>query len=242
MCLSLVIVSTCSWMWHILPKFKWQLVFSLRLLWKPLGLFVSFFTSLLLAVSSVAPPEEKLKLRFCYLLLNRSEFPHLVSQGSWGTKNTHVKAAPVASLGRQKSVGGRPAEHSLSSSPATTQSSVKGKRDTMSKHSGKVLQAVHLYLSRIVVFILIPSCFYSFQRPWSSELGVRVKVLDLSGRNASMFIFLLFPWHLFARILIFIKIHFKQHGNKHLLQLNKYAFYRFYSSHSKDCTILQAYI
>ncbi|KAL3573183.1 hypothetical protein D5086_027087 [Populus alba] len=65
----------------------------------------------------------------------QSEFSHLVSQGSWGTKNTHVKAAPVASLGRQKSVGGRPAEHSLSSSSATTQSSVKGERDTMSKHS-----------------------------------------------------------------------------------------------------------
>ncbi|CAK7349285.1 unnamed protein product [Dovyalis caffra] len=65
----------------------------------------------------------------------QSEFPHLASQGSWGTKNTPVKAAPVASLGRQKSVGGRPAEHSLSSSPAATQSSVKGKRDTMSKHS-----------------------------------------------------------------------------------------------------------
>ncbi|KAJ6880794.1 hypothetical protein NC652_033975 [Populus alba x Populus x berolinensis] len=44
-------------------------------------------------------------------------------------------STPVASLGRQKSVGGRPAEHSLSSSPATTQSSVEGKRDTMSKHS-----------------------------------------------------------------------------------------------------------
>ncbi|KAL3573168.1 hypothetical protein D5086_027072 [Populus alba] len=54
---------------------------------------------------------------------SQSDFPHLVSQGSRGTKNTHVKAAPVASLGRQKSVGGRPAEHSLSSSSATTQSS-----------------------------------------------------------------------------------------------------------------------
>ncbi|KAJ6941483.1 hypothetical protein NC651_007303 [Populus alba x Populus x berolinensis] len=65
----------------------------------------------------------------------QSEFPHISSQGSWGTKNTPVKGAPVASLGRQKSVGGRPAEHSLSSSTATTQSSLKGKRDTMNKHS-----------------------------------------------------------------------------------------------------------
>ncbi|XP_034912382.1 protein ESSENTIAL FOR POTEXVIRUS ACCUMULATION 1-like isoform X1 [Populus alba] len=109
----------------------------------------------------------------------QSEFSHLVSQGSWGTKNTHVKAAPVASLGRQKSVGGRPAEHSLSSSSATTQSSVKGERDTMSKHSGKVLQAVHLYLSRIVVFILIPSCYYSFPeamefRAWCERESVRL--------------------------------------------------------------------
>ena len=76
-------------------------------------------------------------------------------------------------------MGGRPAEHSLSSSPATTQSSVKGKRDTMSKHSGKVLQAVHLYLSRIVVFILIPSCFYSFPeamefRAWCESESVRL--------------------------------------------------------------------
>ncbi|CBI19683.3 unnamed protein product, partial [Vitis vinifera] len=63
------------------------------------------------------------------------DFPHLASQGSWGTKNTPVKGSPGGSLSRQKSMGGRATEHSLSSSPASAQSSLKGKRDAMSKHS-----------------------------------------------------------------------------------------------------------
>ncbi|KDP38490.1 hypothetical protein JCGZ_04415 [Jatropha curcas] len=62
----------------------------------------------------------------------QSEFPNLGSQGSWGAKNTPVKGT---SLSRQKSMGGRHAEHSLSSSPASVQSSLKGKRDAISKHS-----------------------------------------------------------------------------------------------------------
>ncbi|KAJ4836101.1 hypothetical protein Tsubulata_004202 [Turnera subulata] len=61
------------------------------------------------------------------------EFPQLASQGSRGTKNTPVKATPT--LGRQKSLVGRQPEYSLSSSPASAQSSVKGKRDAANKHS-----------------------------------------------------------------------------------------------------------
>ena len=78
------------------------------------------------------------QLLFSFLFsVSRVDFPHLASQGSWGTKNTPVKGSPGGSLSRQKSMGGRATEHSLSSSPASAQSSLKGKRDAMSKHSGK---------------------------------------------------------------------------------------------------------
>lgn len=69
----------------------------------------------------------------------RSDFPHLAGQGSWGTKSSPGKGTFGGSLSRQKSTGGRPAEHSLSSSPASAQSSMKGKKNAMSKHSGKSL-------------------------------------------------------------------------------------------------------
>ncbi|KAJ8762414.1 hypothetical protein K2173_007574 [Erythroxylum novogranatense] len=64
-----------------------------------------------------------------------AKFPHLANQGSWGTKNTPIKATPSGLLGRQKSGSGRHADLSLSSSPASAQSSIRGKRDTMNKHS-----------------------------------------------------------------------------------------------------------
>nr|XP_043614542.1 protein ESSENTIAL FOR POTEXVIRUS ACCUMULATION 1-like isoform X2 [Erigeron canadensis] len=54
-----------------------------------------------------------------------SDFPQLANQSSW-SKSTPGKA--ISS--RQKSVGGRPAEASLSSSPA-----LKGKKDALAKHS-----------------------------------------------------------------------------------------------------------
>ncbi|CAK9146353.1 unnamed protein product [Ilex paraguariensis] len=73
--------------------------------------------------------------RGCNLVQAWSDFPQLINQNSWGTKNTHAKAIPGASLSRQKSVGGRPAEHSLSSSPASVHSSLKGKKDALTKHS-----------------------------------------------------------------------------------------------------------
>ncbi|CAL5441899.1 unnamed protein product [Camellia sinensis] len=68
------------------------------------------------------------------------DFPHLANQGSCGTKNTPVKGTLGGSLGRQKSTGGRPAEHSFSSSPASAWLSLKGKKDAITKQSGHGLQ------------------------------------------------------------------------------------------------------
>ncbi|GAV70277.1 GYF domain-containing protein [Cephalotus follicularis] len=65
----------------------------------------------------------------------QSGFPHLTNQSSWGTKNTPIKSTSGGSLGRQKSLGGRAAERTLTSSPASAQSLLKGKRDTLTKHS-----------------------------------------------------------------------------------------------------------
>ncbi|KAK3231592.1 hypothetical protein Dsin_003473 [Dipteronia sinensis] len=65
----------------------------------------------------------------------QSDFPLLSSQGSWGTKNTPVKAAPSGSLSRQKSLVGRSADRMLSSSPASAQSTLKGRKDASTKHS-----------------------------------------------------------------------------------------------------------
>ncbi|KAJ0086530.1 hypothetical protein Patl1_09124 [Pistacia atlantica] len=63
------------------------------------------------------------------------DFPQLSNQGSWGTKNTPVKSTPGGSLNRQKSMGGGTAERTLSSSPASAQSSHKGRKDSMAKYS-----------------------------------------------------------------------------------------------------------
>nr|XP_048331467.1 protein ESSENTIAL FOR POTEXVIRUS ACCUMULATION 1 isoform X2 [Ziziphus jujuba var. spinosa] len=64
----------------------------------------------------------------------QADFPHLSGQSSWGTKNTPLKGTSAGSLSRQKSIGGKTMERSLASSPAV-QSSVKGKRDAMTKRS-----------------------------------------------------------------------------------------------------------
>ncbi|GMH13886.1 hypothetical protein Nepgr_015727 [Nepenthes gracilis] len=65
--------------------------------------------------------------------MKQAEFPQLVDHGSWGAKISPVKGSPGASFGRQRSVGGRAME--ISSSPASSRSSLKGKRDGNSKHS-----------------------------------------------------------------------------------------------------------
>lgn len=78
--------------------------------------------------------------------VNRSDFPHLSNQGSWGTKSTPGKATLSGSLSRQKSVGGRTAERTFSSSPASAQSSLKGRKDALTKHSGKnIVSLVSLF-------------------------------------------------------------------------------------------------
>ncbi|CAN4093843.1 unnamed protein product [Withania somnifera] len=63
------------------------------------------------------------------------EYPQLGSQRSWGSKTTPVKGSPGSSLSRQKSVSGKPAERLLSSSPASAHSSLKGKKDALTKPS-----------------------------------------------------------------------------------------------------------
>ncbi|XP_039027065.1 protein ESSENTIAL FOR POTEXVIRUS ACCUMULATION 1-like [Hibiscus syriacus] len=65
----------------------------------------------------------------------QGDFPVLANASRWGTKSTPTKGTSSGSLNRQKSVGGRPIEHTLSSSPASAQSSLKGKRDMMTNHS-----------------------------------------------------------------------------------------------------------
>ncbi|KAM0967835.1 hypothetical protein ACFX2A_016567 [Malus domestica] len=63
----------------------------------------------------------------------QADFPHLASQGSRGVKITPGKGTSAGSLGGQKSVGRKATERLLSSSPS--QSSMKGKRDAMTKQS-----------------------------------------------------------------------------------------------------------
>lgn len=69
----------------------------------------------------------------------RSDFPELRTQGSRGSKTTPVKGALGGSLNRQKSIGGKPADYSLSSSASAIQSSSKGKKNASTKHSGSSL-------------------------------------------------------------------------------------------------------
>ncbi|KAF8406421.1 hypothetical protein HHK36_008508 [Tetracentron sinense] len=56
-------------------------------------------------------------------------------QSSWGTKSTPVKGTLGGIPSRQKSAGSRPTDHSLSFTPAAGQSSLKGKRDAITRHS-----------------------------------------------------------------------------------------------------------
>lgn len=78
---------------------------------------------------------------------SRSDFPQLASQGNWGSKSVPIKGNSPASLTRQKSVSGKPTEQRslLSSSPASSQSMLKLKKDAMTKHSGK--QDILLFIS-----------------------------------------------------------------------------------------------
>ncbi|KAL0438558.1 UNVERIFIED_CONTAM: protein ESSENTIAL FOR POTEXVIRUS ACCUMULATION 1 [Sesamum latifolium] len=65
----------------------------------------------------------------------RSDFPQLGTQGGWGSKSTPVKGTLGGSLNRQKSTGGKPADYSVSASASSAQSSLKGKKTALNKHS-----------------------------------------------------------------------------------------------------------
>lgn len=126
-------------------------------------------------------------MRVCCFPVSRVDFPNLASQGNRVMKSTPVKGTSAGSLSRQKSVGGKPAEQSLSSSPATAQAYLKGKRDAMTNHSGKPLHDRlsfhHIYCPLTYFF---DWSFFSFQRPWTSEIGARVSVLGLLGQMVSL--------------------------------------------------------
>lgn len=98
-----------------------------------------FNTSFLFVFSKRCSALEYLCSMICDLsLLNfcRSEYPQLGTQGSWGSKNPPMKGNVGGSLNRQKSNSARPVEHSLSSAASSTQSSVKGKKNALTKRSG----------------------------------------------------------------------------------------------------------
>ncbi|TYJ49253.1 hypothetical protein E1A91_A01G121600v1 [Gossypium mustelinum] len=64
----------------------------------------------------------------------QGDFPLLANAGSRGTKSTPAKGTASGALSRQKS-SGRAIDRSLSSSPSSAQSSLKGKSDMLTKHS-----------------------------------------------------------------------------------------------------------
>ncbi|GFY95879.1 GYF domain-containing protein [Actinidia rufa] len=87
--------------------------------------------------------------------VKQSDFPHLASQGSLGSKSSPAKGTFGGSLSRQKSTASRPAERSLSSSPASAQPSLKGKKHAMTKHSDTSFLEFCLKQSRSEAEILL---------------------------------------------------------------------------------------
>ncbi|KAK7383050.1 hypothetical protein VNO78_28716 [Psophocarpus tetragonolobus] len=65
----------------------------------------------------------------------QSDFPQLASQGSWGSKNVPLKGNSPGLSTRQKSASAKPTDRSLASSPASSQSVLKLKKDAMTRHS-----------------------------------------------------------------------------------------------------------
>jgi hypothetical protein len=108
-------------------------------------------------------------VKVCCFSVIRVDFPHLASQGNRAMKSTPVKGTSAGgSLSRQKSVAGKPAEQSLSSSPASAQASLRGKRDAI--HSGKSLHDWlsfhHIYcpLTLFLACLFSPSRGHGLQR------------------------------------------------------------------------------
>jgi len=142
--------------------------------------------------------------------LSRSGFSQLASQGSWGSKNVTVKGNSPGLLSRQKSGSGKPAERSLWSTPAPSQSLLKLKKDAMTKNSGtdiflffllNIVNSNFHLLGNSIGFSLsmynsTPSdwsidgslntkLLFSFfsQKPRISEFGVRMNVSGLLGQQ-----------------------------------------------------------
>lgn len=86
-------------------------------------------------------------MSYSVVLVSRSDFPQLASQGSWGSKNVSIKGNSPG-LSRQKSGSGKLPEQSLSSSPASSQSLLKLKKDTMANSSGKDMLLI-LYFNSV---------------------------------------------------------------------------------------------
>lgn len=90
------------------------------------------------------------------------DYHELGNQGGWMTKGTPVKGTAGGSLSWQKSAGARPAEHLLSLSPASAQASMKGKREAMNKHSGKLYKHdkyKFLLPIEILFFLVTYTCY-----------------------------------------------------------------------------------
>lgn len=81
-----------------------------------------------------------------FVFVSRSDFPQLASQGSWGSKNVPLKGNSLGLLTRQKSASGKPTERPISS-PASSQSALKLKKDAMTKQSGKKIHCFHFLSS-----------------------------------------------------------------------------------------------
>lgn len=97
------------------------------------------------------------KLIQCFIMffVSRSNFPQLARQGSWGSKSVPMNGNSPGSLSQQKSGSGKPTEQSLSSSPASSQSLLKLKKDAMTKNSGNDMLFIH-FISTLL--IPISSC------------------------------------------------------------------------------------
>lgn len=110
-------------------------------LWKSICVFRSDANTCTIRCMTVCmkPSFEDMLIQyiFCCRCISRSNFPQLASQGSWGSKNVPMKGNSSGSLSHQKSGSSKPTERLLSSSPVSSQSSLKLKKDVMTRNSGK---------------------------------------------------------------------------------------------------------
>lgn len=106
--------------------------------------------------------------------MSRSDFPSLANPYSRGSRGTPAKGTVGGSMSRQKS---------LSSSPSAAQSSFKGRRDAITKHTGKNTTCL-----KNLLFEFLFICSHHMlilQKPWTSEIGVRVSLFGWLGQRVS---------------------------------------------------------